>query len=89
MENVSDVIGRNIRFYRKQIGLTQEKLAEKADLDRSYVGGVERGNYNVSIETLAKIAHSLQVEPFVLLVERTDTHAFVSLAEHVQIPDKE
>ena len=48
---------------RNRAGLTQEKLAFRADLDRSYVGQVERGEVNVSIDNIAKLAAGLRVPP--------------------------
>jgi len=54
-------LGQNIRKERKRVGLSQEKLAEKADLHPVYVGDVERGEENVSIDSLARIAKALKV----------------------------
>jgi len=42
-------------------GLTQEELAEKADLARNYIGNIERAEYRVTVETLARIAKALNV----------------------------
>ncbi len=50
-----------MRIYRKQAGLTQEKLAEKADLHHNFIGEVERGNMEVSLSSLIKIAKALGV----------------------------
>ena len=52
-------VGSNIRHTRNEKGLSQESLALAADLDRSYVGGVERGERNISIVNLQKIAEAL------------------------------
>jgi transcriptional regulator with XRE-family HTH domain len=54
-------IGQNIRIARKRQGLSQEALAFAADLDRSYVGGVERGERNIAILNLKKIADALNI----------------------------
>jgi transcriptional regulator with XRE-family HTH domain len=84
--NVLKAIGRNIKFYRTQAGLSQERLAEMAKLHRTYIGAVERGERNVSAINIAKIAHALKViqplslsEPLALcqlapLVSRYDAH---------------
>jgi transcriptional regulator with XRE-family HTH domain len=53
-------LGENIRAHRKLIGLSQEKLAEKADLHPVYIGSVERGNENISIDSLMRIAKALK-----------------------------
>ena len=52
-------LGNSIRKKRAKIGLTQEGLAFNCELDRSYIGGIERGERNISIITLAKLAHNL------------------------------
>ena len=54
-------IGLNIKQARKEKGISQESLALGADLDRSYVGGVERGERNISIINLKKIADALNI----------------------------
>ena len=55
-------LGNNIRLARKTKGLSQERLALNADIDRSYVGGIERGERNVSFLTLIKIAKCLDCD---------------------------
>ncbi len=55
-------IGRRIRAIRKAQGLSQEQLANDASLDRSYMGGIERGEHNFNVMTLIKIAKTLGVE---------------------------
>lgn len=52
-------IGRRIRELRKEKGLSQEALAEAASIDRSYLGGIERGEHNFNVINLIKIAASL------------------------------
>jgi transcriptional regulator with XRE-family HTH domain len=54
-------VGETIRSYRKQLELTQEKLAEKADLHHNFIGEVERGNMEISLGSLLKIAKALKV----------------------------
>ena len=50
-----------VRSYRHKLDISQEELAARAGLDRTYVGGVERGERNVSILNLLKIAEGLQI----------------------------
>ncbi|MCU0448020.1 MAG: helix-turn-helix domain-containing protein [Microscillaceae bacterium] len=55
-------LGNQIRELRKTKGLSQERLALEADVDRSYIGGIERGERNVSFLTLIKIAICLDCD---------------------------
>lgn len=63
--------GRNVRARRLELGLSQEELAFNCDLDRSYMGSVERGERNISLMNIVKIAKALDVEPEVLLKKIT------------------
>jgi transcriptional regulator with XRE-family HTH domain len=55
--------GNKIREIRKQQGVSQEGLADLADLDRTYIGGIERGIRNPSLKNIGKIAKALKVKP--------------------------
>jgi transcriptional regulator with XRE-family HTH domain len=57
---LSDFGGR-IRALRHELNISQEKLAEMTDLHRTYIGGIERGERNPSLENINKIASALQV----------------------------
>lgn len=59
--------GERLRQLRKERGLSQEELALRSELDRSYVGGVERGDRNVSLINIHRIAQALGIEPSELL----------------------
>jgi transcriptional regulator with XRE-family HTH domain len=63
-------VGARIREIRRARGLSQERLALEAGLDRSYVGGVERGERNIAVINLDKIAKALDV-PLSSLFGRT------------------
>lgn len=54
-------LGAAIRFYRERKGLSQEKLAELADVDRTYISPIELGKQNPSVEVVFKIALALDV----------------------------
>ncbi len=64
---IKEILGANIRDCRKKCGYSQELLAEKCGLHRTYVGGIERGERNVSIENIVRIARALKVKPSQLL----------------------
>lgn len=59
--NVKEKLGIRIRGLREQNAMTQKDLSFEADLDRSYIADIERGERNVSIENIEKIAHALGV----------------------------
>ncbi|MEK4385958.1 helix-turn-helix transcriptional regulator [Solibacillus sp. FSL W7-1436] len=67
MSELIKVICANIREVRKINGLTQEELAEKCGLHTTYLAGVERGERNITMQTLEKIAHGLEISPIELL----------------------
>lgn len=65
--NLNKKIGHNIRQQRKRLGWSQEELAIKSRLNRSYIGGVERGERNIRISTVSKLAQALGIPPSDLL----------------------
>jgi transcriptional regulator with XRE-family HTH domain len=73
MKSVLIQVGQRIRELRVEAGLTQEELAERADLHPTYLGGVERGERNVSLNNLNKVATALHV-PLRSLVAFQDHH---------------
>lgn len=63
------ILGRNLRAVRQARGFTQEGWAEHLGFDRTYIGSLERGERNVSLDTLAALAAQLEVEPLDLLAD--------------------
>jgi transcriptional regulator with XRE-family HTH domain len=61
--------GSTVHKLRDERGYSQEKLAERAGLHRNYVGGVERGERNVALENIVKLAKALSVSPRELFAE--------------------
>lgn len=61
------VLGLAIRQLRSEQGLSQEGLAHEIGLDRSYIGGIERGEHNLTLMNLLKIAEKLGIDPSELL----------------------
>jgi transcriptional regulator with XRE-family HTH domain len=65
--DVRSILAQNLRRLRAEKGLSQEGLAHQCGLDRTYVSSLERSVYAASVDVIAKLAASLDVEPFVLL----------------------
>jgi transcriptional regulator with XRE-family HTH domain len=68
--DVVQLLGMNVRRYRKLRGMTQEALALEVGMERSYVSDLERGTRNPSVRALGRLAQALDVEPKELLDPR-------------------
>ena len=64
---VRKALAENIRLRRRAMGVSQEELAHRADLDRTYVSSLERCVYGATIDVVERIAGVLGAEPFELL----------------------
>ena len=62
-KNPQSIFGENVRSLRKEIGWSQEQLAEACGLHRTYIGAIERGERNVSLQNIVQIAFALGVKP--------------------------
>ena len=62
-----EALGKRIRAQRKQMKMTQEELAEKAEISNSFLGHIERGTRKASLDTLVKICNALKASPNLLL----------------------
>lgn len=60
-------VGENLRAYRRERGLSQEAFADLVGVHRTYMGGLERGERNLTLKSLERIAEQLRIEPFELL----------------------
>lgn len=65
--DVVELLGANVRHYRKLKDMTQEELALEAGMERSYVSDLERGTRNPSVRALGRLADALGVAPCLLL----------------------
>ncbi len=61
MSNIAKVVGQRIRNYRTQKGLSQDKLAELSGFHPTYIGQLERGEKNATLESIEKISSALQL----------------------------
>ena len=66
------IFANNVRRIRQQQNLSQEKLAEKSGLHRTYISALERETRNISIDNIQKIAEALDVEAYILFQEHKD-----------------
>lgn len=61
MSDILIVVGENIKYYRTKLGMTQEELAERAGINRSYLASLERGRRNTTLKTVEMLAKALGV----------------------------
>jgi transcriptional regulator with XRE-family HTH domain len=78
--------GENVRFARQEAGLLQRELAERCVLHRTYICSIERGERNITLEAVEKIATALGVDPLTLLQDSQlpppiDDGSFVDLLD--------
>jgi transcriptional regulator with XRE-family HTH domain len=67
-EKIRDILSKNIKARRKNMGISQEKLAELADLSAQTINDIEGRRMWVSDKTIAKLCHALNIEAFQLLI---------------------
>ena len=63
------VFGTNLRRYRKELDVSQEKFAEMCGLHRTYISDLERFQRSIALDNIQKIANALGIEPYKLLTE--------------------
>lgn len=66
---IRDILARNIKRIRLERGLSQEELAHRAEIDRTYISALERRVYAASIDVVGRIAKALNVDPAALLAK--------------------
>lgn len=66
MADIKAIFGQRVRYYRKNKKLSQEQLAELCNLHPTYIGQLERGEKNASLETIMRICEGLEISPEVL-----------------------
>ncbi|WP_341815014.1 helix-turn-helix domain-containing protein [Wolbachia endosymbiont (group A) of Chalcis sispes] len=78
------LLSQNIRRIRNIKGLSQETLADLCELHRTYIGSVERGERNISIDNVERIADALGVEPTALLDQDQDRKCLKDIFPHIR-----
>ena len=66
--DLQSVFGRNLRAYRKGRGLSQEEFADVLGVHRTYMGGIERGERNLTLKSVERIASQIGREPLSMLL---------------------
>lgn len=72
MTDILKLFGERVRDIRKTQGLSQENLAEKANLHNTYIGGVERGERNLSLKNIEKIARALKTPTNIFFSKKSE-----------------
>ena len=67
---LKQIFKENVKFYRKQLKMTQGELAKKSGLSSNYIGEIERTGRKATLDTVEKIAFGLNVEASILLIQR-------------------
>ena len=67
--DLQKTLGRNLRRYREERGLSQEDFAELVGVHRTYMGGVERGERNLTLRSVERVAATIGIDPVDLLQE--------------------
>lgn len=68
--DVIKVFSKNVKAYRAQSGFSQEYLAEKAGLHRTYISAIECGKRSISLDNIQKIADALQIDTYLLFIDQ-------------------
>lgn len=71
---VLKVFSHNVRMYRNRLGLSQEAIAFRTGLHRTYISAVERGKRSISLDNIQKIADALEIETYLLFVDRVSSN---------------
>jgi transcriptional regulator with XRE-family HTH domain len=69
MSNIAKRLGKKIKLARVEKDMSQSQLAQAANIDSSHVGKIERGEVNITVETLYRLAEALRCSPAMLLPE--------------------
>lgn len=70
--DIIKIFGTNLKRYRLQMNLSQEKFAEKAGLHRTYISDLERFQRSIALDNIQKIADAIGIEPYKLLISKEE-----------------
>lgn len=70
--DIIKVFGSNVKYYRQVAGLSQETLAEKCGMHRTYISAIECFRRSISLENIQRIADALAIEPYKLFIENRE-----------------
>lgn len=76
--DIIKVFGQNLRKYRNQLGLSQEKFAEVCGLHRTYISDIECFRRSISLENIQRIADALNIDTYKLFIEKGDASDEIS-----------
>jgi transcriptional regulator with XRE-family HTH domain len=63
------IVGENVRGFRQLQGVSREELCEKSNINLNHIGAIERGEENVTLDTLSKLGIALGIEPYAFLTK--------------------
>lgn len=67
--DIIKIFGNNVKYYRTQLGLSQESFAEKCGLHRTYISAIECYRRSIALENIQHIADALEIETYKLFIE--------------------
>lgn len=70
--DIVSVFAGNLRKYRKEKGLSQEKFAEMTGLHRTYISAIERKKRSIALENVQKIADALEIDTYLLFIQNDE-----------------
>lgn len=70
--DIIHVFGSNVKFYRQQLGMSQEMFAEKCGMHRTYISAIECYRRSISLENIQRIADALNIDAYRLLLENKE-----------------
>ena len=68
--DIVKVFGTNVKKYRKALNMSQEELADKSSLHRTYISAIECFRRSIALENIQRIADALEIEPYKLFIDK-------------------